>query len=102
MVPGMLANKTGNDFYIYLRQSVWKFFSEHFDLKGSQASKERLLGLLHEHGLGDLTGETSRILDACERGSFTGVVPTDDKQKLLEDTRSLMERIERGSHSAYL
>lgn len=83
-------------FYTILRDCIWKFFSQRFNLSGSQVNKYSLSAAMQQKGIGqDSRTSILDILMQCETGVFTEVEDMGNKQKLLQQTKDTLEKINR-------
>jgi len=91
--PAILAHAGEKEFYSSLQQSIWTFFAQHLGLSGSEMKKEILntkLGELHVDS--DFRNEIMRILQLCETGMYTGVGLGQDREKLLQEVKALLQK----------
>ena len=90
-------------FYSFLRESVWRSFGHYFDLTGSEMSRETLFAAMRKKGFDEsaISG-TDRLLQKCEEGMFTKADLSADKNKLIQQTREILELIEKKFYSEYL
>ena len=94
----MQVHQDDKQFYISLRRAIWRFFSDQFQLTGSQQGRNNLLSVMRGAGIDTpLQAEVSAILDHCEAGMFTDVSSGDDKAEWLIRTREVLEKIQ-GRH----
>lgn len=85
------------DFYKSLQQSVWNFFGTYYELSGTEIKKENLFARMKESGLDQLLIEkTAAVLQQCETGMYTNVSITEDRQLLFDNTKRLLEQIEKA------
>ena len=85
-------------FYNILRNCIWKFFTVHFGLMGSNMSKSSLSRALQQKNIDEKNKTTiMEILDQCETGIFTNVEDAGDKKKLLGETKEVLEKINNQS-----
>lgn len=90
---GMLSG-TDPAFYATLHRTIWDYFNECFDITGSARSKENLVELLRDRGADDETIHSLKsILSDCETGIYTSAVPGKSNERLMEETRLLLEKI---------
>ncbi|RYY57743.1 MAG: protein BatD [Chitinophagaceae bacterium] len=92
----MQADLEPRKFYAVLRSAVWKFFSLHFALTGSQLGRNNLVNVLGAAGVSTgIQQEIAAILDHCETGMFTDISSQDDQLELLAHTTDVLEEIEK-------
>jgi hypothetical protein len=83
-------------FYNTLRNCIWGFFTEHFGLTGSNMSKVALSRVMQQKQVeAPYQNAILEILDQCETGIFTSVESAGEKKKLLEQSKEVLERIEK-------
>ncbi len=82
-------------FYAILRDCIWKFFSERLNLSGSQINKYSLAADLQRKGIDqDSQSAILSILSVCETGIFTGVEGMGDKDELLLQAMTELEKMD--------
>lgn len=91
----ILSEADDKTFYTSLRNCVWTFLSEQFNLRGSKANKANLLQAMNEAGIaGGEQKEMLDILEQCEMGIFINADTSGTaKMKLLERAQSSIEKI---------
>ena len=93
----LLLQGDNKQFYYSLRQSIWIFFATHFNLSGSEMSKENIIIKMKEKNLDmNIVDELQGILQQSEAGLFTNVNITDDKVRLLSRTKEVLEAINKS------
>ena len=81
-------------FYNILRNCIWNFFTVHFGLTGSNMNKSSLSIAMQQKKIVEKNRmEVMEILEQCETGIFTNGENTVDKNKLLEKTKEVLEKI---------
>ncbi|WP_276504364.1 BatD family protein [Terrimonas pollutisoli] len=91
----ILSEADDKTFYTNLRNGVWTFLSEQFNLRGSKANKANLLQAMNGAGIeGKEQKEILDILEQCETGIFINADTIGmDKMKLLERAKLSIEKI---------
>ena len=85
------------DFYTLLQQSVWKYLGNRLHLEGSAANKETLFKKLNQEGVEDkVVADLQKILTVCEIGMFTGAELDSNKEKMLAETKEILEEVNRS------
>lgn len=99
----LLVHGDETAFYSYLRESVWRSFSYYFELSGSGMSREALFAAMKRKGFDETTiAGTDRLLQQCEAGMFTKARLSTNKDELVQQTREILELIEKKFYSEYL
>ena len=90
----ILSEADDKTFYTSLRNCIWNFLGEQFNLRGSKANKASLLQVLNESRIeGNEQKEILDILQQCETGIFVNTdISGMDKMKLLERARLFIEK----------
>ncbi|MGH2553301.1 MAG: hypothetical protein ACRDEB_06265, partial [Chitinophagaceae bacterium] len=84
------------EFYKELQQVIWKQIGSRLGLEGSAVKKEILFSKLQLMGVKEESVLTlQKILAVCEMGMFTAASPDTDKDKLLDETKSVFETLSR-------
>lgn len=98
LVPASILSQTETRaFYTTLRDSIWSFFRLYFGLAGSGMSKSSLNAVMDQNRIDKADKEVVlHILDECETGIFTSIEAMTNQQELLEQTRSVLEKIKTG------
>ena len=95
LAPASLLIQAGDKtFYAALRQSIWNYFEFHFNLSGSEMSKENIVAKLKESKVDEgLTIAIMDILHQCEAGLFTNASLAADKTILLDKAQKVLEKV---------
>lgn len=81
-------------FYNILRNCIWKFFTERFGLMGSKMNKVSLSAVMQQKNIDEENKiAILEILERCETSIFINVEPAGDKNKLLKETKEVLEKI---------
>jgi hypothetical protein len=89
-----LEKSDEKDFYPALHHAIWKFFSHHYNLSGSEMNKEKLWLRLRQSGVNETTiSKLEETMLECEAGMFTHVDMQTEKATLLKETRELFEQL---------
>jgi BatD DUF11 like domain len=80
------------DFYSSLYQSLWSHLAERFNLSGTEINKQMLAAKLEQQGFAG-KNELLQILQHCETGMFTNAVLEENREKLLEKVKVLLEQM---------
>jgi hypothetical protein len=90
----LLVHADDKSFYTSLYQAIWSFFSNSFNLSGSEMNKRTLTIKLKENKAGpELIEEIQHLLQQCEAGMFTNADLLYDKNGLLQKTKITLEEI---------
>jgi hypothetical protein len=90
---------TGNDkiFFKTLNQAVWNYFSQRFQLSGSQMNKSDLANVLTAKGIKSSTAdEMIKLMQESESGVYIDVEIGLNKRELFENTKQILKEIEAG------
>jgi LPXTG-motif cell wall-anchored protein len=95
LAPAFLLVKSDDkSFYSSLRKAVSNYFGFHFNLSGSEISKEKFFKKLKENKVNEeLITELQDMLQQCEAGLFTNADLSVDKNLLLNKARKILEKI---------
>ena len=90
----ILSEADDKTFYTSLRNCIWNFLSEQFNLRGSKANKGNIMQAMHAAGIeANEQKEIVDILEQCEAGIFINADTRGmDKMKLLERAKLFIER----------
>jgi hypothetical protein len=81
-------------FYSLLQKSIWDHLSNRLKLSGSKINKDELYKAMKEKNLDENQYHNILgILQQCEAAVFTKAEFADDKQELLNRTKSVLEQI---------
>jgi hypothetical protein len=93
----LLIKADDKTFYSSLRQSIWDYFSFHFNFSGSEMSKENIAAKLKESNTDEkLITEVKDILQYCEAGIFTSANLAGDKNLLLDKVKEVLENLNKS------
>jgi hypothetical protein len=92
----ILIPASEKDFYSVLHQSVWKWLASEFNLSGTLVSRQELATRMRNAGndekvIEDMLG----LLASYEAGMFTNASLDDDREELLNRTRSMLRNLKR-------
>jgi hypothetical protein len=98
LLPVALALKSNDSrFYVLLQKSIWDHVGAGLKLSGSKMNKPDLYKAMREKKLPeDQCREILNLLQQCEAAIFTEAEFVDDKQELLNRTRTALEQIKIG------
>jgi hypothetical protein len=86
-----LINKKDDSFYVFIRNTVWVFLAERFNLSGSEMNKDRLLKVMQEDRIdSEIIKKVLALLQHCEQGSFTTAQLSEEKTELLNSAKEIM------------
>lgn len=92
----ILQEAAERDFLQALRKSVLLFFQDRAPLLGSSLSKQELLRLMQAKGVAEtVQQQLLQVLEICEAGLYAPVDSGLDKNDLLNQTRQLLQQIEK-------
>ncbi len=90
----LLIKADDKSFYSSLRQAIWNYFGLHFNLSGSEMSKDNIVAKLKESKVNEeLINELKNILQQCETGIFINANLLMDKSQLLDKVRKMLGKI---------
>jgi hypothetical protein len=97
--PAYFAFKAAdNRFYGLLQKCIWDYLGLRLQLYGSKMNKQELQSLLQEKKLPAATcRDLVDILERCEASLFTKAQFNDNKEELLERTRTVLEQVREAS-----
>lgn len=87
----LLVPAADKEFYSALQQAVWNYVSPRLRLAGSNMNKQVLAMKLAERNYS--SAALLQILEQCEAGMFTNATLGEDREILLEKTKSVLESI---------
>ncbi len=87
----LLVPAADKEFYSALQQAVWNYVSPRLLLTGSNMNKQVLAMKLAERDYP--SAALLQILEQCEAGMFTNATLGEDREVLLEKTKSVLESI---------
>ncbi len=87
----LLVPAADKEFYSALQQAVWNYVSPRLRLTGSNMNKQVLAMKLAERDYP--SAALLQILEQCEAGMFTNATLGEDREILLEKTKSVLESI---------
>lgn len=87
----LLVPAADKEFYSALQQAVWNYVSPRLRLTGSNMNKQVLAMKLAERDYP--SAALLQILEQCEAGMFTNATLGEDREVLLEKTKSVLESI---------
>jgi hypothetical protein len=92
-----LIHVSDKEFCSSLQQFIWKWLGVRLGLEGSTGNKEILFAKLKRKGVKDETvANLQKILTDCELGMFTGATLDINKDKMLTDTKQVLEAVDRS------
>jgi len=84
----------GNKFYSILHGVIWNFAAEHFNLSGTEMSKELLAAKMNLIGVEtEVKEKLFQILQQCEAGMFTNAILEIDREDILIRVKEVLEKI---------
>lgn len=90
----ILIPAADRDFYTELHRSLWEWLGREFQLSGTLLGKQELAGKMKAVGISEvLINSLLWVLEHCEKGRYTNVSLGEDREELLEGTRSLIGEI---------
>ncbi len=82
------------EFCTGLQQLIWKWLGDRLGLAGSSVNKEILFSRLKQEGMKDeVVAKLQKILSSCDMGIFTGASGDINKDKMLIETKEVLEEI---------
>ena len=94
----ILSEADDKTFYVSLRNCIWNFLGDQFNLTGSRANKTSLIHSMNESRIDP--GEQKELLDIlenCETGVFINADTSGmDKVNFLERTKRVVEKLSEG------
>jgi hypothetical protein len=89
------AAGTDKSFYATLQQTIWVFFSHHFNFSGSEMKKQVLEAKLKERGIAaNLRADLAIVLEQCDAGIYTDALHDQDKETILAMTKDLLQKLQ--------
>lgn len=89
-----LLEETDKEFYTELHHLLWQYLCNRFGLQGSGVNKETLITKLHGDNIDEQwIRRLQHILIICEAGMFTNASLGNDKSKLVNDTKELLDEM---------
>jgi hypothetical protein len=90
-----LSGKEGRLFYIELKQIIWNYTSEQFNLKGSALNRMVLSQKMKEAGISQpVMRDLSEILDLCEIYIYNEIDAYQETEAMMEKTVNTMKNID--------
>lgn len=80
------------EFYSSLYQSIWRHLAQQFNLSGTEMNKQMLSMKLDEQGFAG-KNDLLQVLQHCETGMFTNVILEENREKLLQKVKQLLEQM---------
>jgi BatD DUF11 like domain len=88
-------NITGNNFYPLLQRCTWKYLTQLYNLSGTEMNKNVLAKKMVQHGNDQqLIDDTLSLLTQFETAIFTKLETEENRQELLDKTKSVLKRIQ--------
>ena len=89
-----LLGATDKEFYTELHHLLWQYLGDRLGLQGSEVNKETLVKKLQEDNIDEQwIRRLQHILIICEAGMFTNASLGNDKNKLVQDTKGLLDEM---------
>lgn len=82
-------------FYILLLQGLQDFLIERLNLQATTISNTQLVYALQQKNWPDLATQFQELSQACELAVFSPVEITDDREQLMQQSKELMQEVER-------
>lgn len=82
-------------FYILLLQGLQDFLIERLNLQATTISNTQLVYALQQKNWPDLATQFQELSRACELAVFSPVEITDDREQLMQQSKELMQEVER-------
>ena len=92
----ILIPASDKDFYSVLHQTVWKWLASEFKLSGTSVTRQELASRMKNAGNDEkLIDEMLEMLGRYEAGMFTDATLDDDREELLDRTRTILRSLKR-------
>jgi hypothetical protein len=84
-------------YYTLLLQGLQDFFSERFNLPQKNISNTQIVQALQQKNWPDLATQFHELSQACELAIFSPIEITDDRERLMTQSKELMQEIDKRS-----